>query len=120
MDLEISDKRVTFQGIIELQIDLEEKVLASHTCLRYSKGAPGSHNSSAHRIMYIRRVEKKIQLFWSFPPKKGPFWEGNGANGKSGPETKSSNIMEMIFASSQNIDLIFYILEKAQKYGFGS
>ena len=24
-----------------------------------------------------------------------------------------------IFASSQNIDLIFYMLEKAQKYGFG-
>ena len=28
--------------------------------------------------------------------------------------------MEIIFASSQNIDLIFYMLEKAQKYGFGS
>ena len=32
----------------------------------------------------------------------------------------NSNILEIIFASSQNIDLIFYMLEKAQKYGFGS
>ena len=30
IDLEISDKRVTFQGIFEVQIDLEEKVLASY------------------------------------------------------------------------------------------
>ena len=87
MDLEISDKRVTFQGIFELQTNLEGKVLTSHTCLRYSKGAPGSHNSSAHRIMYIRRVEKNIFQFGASPPKKGPFWEGNGANGESGPET---------------------------------
>ena len=87
MDLEISDKRVTFQGIFELQTNLEEKVLTSHTCLRYSKGAPGSHNSSAHRIMYIRRVEKNIFQFGASPPKKGPFLGGNGANGESGPET---------------------------------
>ena len=33
IDLEISDKRVTFQGIFELQTNLEEKVLTSHTCL---------------------------------------------------------------------------------------
>ena len=32
----------------------------------------------------------------------------------------NSKIVEIIFASSQNIDLIFYMLEKAQKYGFGS
>ena len=80
-------KNLTFQGIFELQIDLEEKVLASHTCLRYSKGPPGSHNSSAHRIMCIRRVERNIFQFGASPPKKGPFWGGNGANGESGPET---------------------------------
>ena len=33
---------------------------------------------------------------------------------------KIFEIMEMIFASSQKTDLIFYMLEKAQKYGFGS
>ena len=34
---------------------------------------------------------------------------------------KNSKIMKMIFASSKNIDkFIFYMLEKAQKYGFGS
>ena len=60
MDLNISDKRVTFQGILELQIDLKEKVSASHTCLRYSKGPPGSDNFRAHRIMRIRRVERNI------------------------------------------------------------
>ena len=72
MDLEISDKRVTFQGIFELQTNLEGKVLTSHTCLRYSKGAPGSHNSSAHRIMCIRCVEKKFFQSGanSSPPKK--------------------------------------------------
>ena len=78
MDLEISDKRVTFQGIFELQTNLEGKVLTSHTCLRYSKGAPGSHNSSAHRIMYIRRVERNIFQFGASPPKKGPFWGDTG------------------------------------------
>ena len=72
-------KNLTFQGIFELQIDLEEKVLASHTCLRYSKGPPGSHNSSAHRIMCIRRVERNIFQFGASPPKKGPFfWGGTG------------------------------------------
>ena len=71
-------KRVTFQGIFELQTNLEEKVLASHTCLRYSKSSSGSHNSSAHRIMC------NLEL----PPKKGPFLGvGNEANGESGPET---------------------------------
>ena len=76
MDLEISDKRVTFQGIFELQTNLEGKVLTSHTCLRYSKGAPGSHNSSAHRIMCIRRVETNISI-WSFPLQKEPFFGVN-------------------------------------------
>ena len=33
---------------------------------------------------------------------------------------KSSKVMEIIFASSKNIDLTFYMLEKAQKHGFGS
>ena len=81
MDLEISDKRVTFQGIFELQTNLEGKVLTSHTCLRYSKGAPGSHNSSAHRIMYIRRVEKIFFNLELPPPKKGPFFLGGGGTG---------------------------------------
>ena len=71
-------KNLTFQGIFELQIDLEEKVLASHTCLRYSKGPPGSHNFSAHRIMCIRRVERNIFQFGASPPKKGPFFLGGG------------------------------------------
>ena len=72
MDLEISDKRVTFQGIFEFQTNLEGKVLTSRTCSRYSKGAPGSHNSSAHRIMCVRRVEKNIFQFGA-SPQKGPF-----------------------------------------------
>ena len=76
MDLEISDKRVTFQGIFELQIDLEEKVLASHTCLRYSKGPPGSHHFSTHRIMCIRRVERNIFQFGTSPPQKVHFRNG--------------------------------------------
>ena len=80
-------KNLTFQGIFELQTDLEEKVLTSHTCLRYSKGPPGSHNFSAHRIMYIQRVERNIFQFRATPPKKGPIWGVYGANGESGPET---------------------------------
>ena len=33
---------------------------------------------------------------------------------------KTSEFMEIIFESSQNIHLIFYMIEKAQKYEFGS
>ena len=92
---------MTFQGIFELQTNLEGKVLTSHTCLRYSKGAPGSHNSSAHRIMCIRRVEKNIFQFGVSPQKRAFFLGGgNGANGESGPETlkfqKSSFSQEYI------------------------
>ena len=78
-------KCVAFQGIFELQTNLEGKILTLHTCWRYSKGAPGSHNSSAHRIMYIRRVEKKYFSIWSFPPKKGPFFGGTGPMVKVAP-----------------------------------
>ena len=73
IESEISDKSVTFQGIFELETHLEEKILTSHTCLRYSKDPPGSHNSSAHRIMCIRRVERNIFRFGATPPQKGPF-----------------------------------------------
>ena len=78
-------KNLTFQGIFELQIDLEEKVLASHTCLRYSKGPPGSHNSSAHRIMCIRGVERNIFQFGASPPQKGPFLGGTGPMVRAAP-----------------------------------
>ena len=84
------EKRVTFQGIFELQTNLEENFLTSHRCLRYSKGASGSHKSSTHQIMYIRCVEKNIFQFGACHPKKGPFFGGNGANGESGPETKKT------------------------------
>ena len=80
-------KNLTFQGIFELQTNLEGKVLTSHTCLRYSKGAPGSHNSSAHRIMYIRRVERYIFQFGASPPPRRALFWGETVPMVSGPET---------------------------------
>ena len=84
-------KNFTFQGIFEFQIDLEEKLLASHTCLRYSKGPPGSHNSSAHRIMCIRRVERNsFQFGASLPQKRALF------GGRTGPMVRAATEMVML------------------------
>ena len=109
-------KNLTFQGIFELQIDLEEKLLASHTCLRYSKGPPGSHNSSAHRIMCIRRVERNIFRFGASPQKRALFLGGNGANGESGPETYMAQSDAALWEMANHTPKHFYAIFIEESY----
>ena len=99
-------KNLTFQGIFELQTDLEEKVLTSHTCLRYSKGPPGSHNSSAHRIMCIRRVERNIFQFGATPPKRAFFWGCTGPMVRAAPRRLGVHLVAEIDTIKNKIKML--------------
>ena len=88
IQIEISTLFRLFEKMFGLHGMLEKKILVLRTQMKYLKGPLRSSLPNAHRIMSIRRIEKKIFQFSVTPQKNRPFfWGGKGAHGRSGPNT---------------------------------